>query len=78
MKIALVTSALTLVLAFSAHAMELRTPVGKQLFTCATSGVSRVAAIVDAMPAPCCEGQLKCAQFLSTTGIVKPRLDPRT
>ena len=78
MKIALVTAAMTLALAFSAHAVELRTPVTKQLFTCVTSGVSRVAALVDAVPAPCCEGQLKCAQFLSTTGIVKPRLDPRT
>ena len=78
MKIALVTAAMTLALAFSAHAVELRTPVTKQLFTCATPGVSRVAAVMNAAPAPCCEGQLKCAQFLSTTNIVKPRLDPRT
>ncbi len=68
----------TLALAFmgSAMAVEYRTPVTKQLFTCAGGGVSRVAA--PETPAPCCEGQLRCAQFLSTTGILKPMRDPRT
>lgn len=80
MKIALMTAVATLALAFSAHAVEYRTPVTKQLYTCATTGVSRVAAtnVPSPTPAPCCDGQLKCAQYLSTTGILKPQRDPRT
>ena len=66
-------SALVL-MSMAAHAVEMRTPVTKQLYTCAT-GVSRVATID---PAPCCDGQLRCAQFLSTTGVLKAMRDPRT
>lgn len=60
--------------ATAAQAVELRTPVTKQLYTCA-QGMSRVSATA---AAPCCDGQLKCAQFLSTTGVLKPMRDPRT
>jgi len=73
MRMTLGALALTLTMAGSAAAVEYRTPVTKQLFTCATPGVSRVD-----LPAPCCDGQLKCAQFLSTTGVLKQARDPRT
>lgn len=62
------------VLSGPAHAVELRAPIAKQLFTCA-QGVTRIST---AQPAPCCEGQLRCAQFLSTQGVLKPQRDPRT
>ena len=57
-----------------ANAVELRSPVIKQLYTCA-QGVSRVSLQA---PASCCDGQMKCAQFLSTTGVLKPMRDQRT
>ena len=41
------------------------------------SGAQRVAAVV-ANPADCCSGRLQCAQFLSTTTVVRPAHDPRT
>ena len=80
MKIALMTAVATLALAFSAHAVEYRTPVTKQMYTCSAAGVSRVAATSapPAATAPCCDGPLKCAEYLSTTGILKPQRDPRT
>lgn len=59
-----------------AMAVEYRTPVTKQLFTCAAEGVSRVA--IAAAPEPCCEGRLRCAEFLSTGGVLRPVRDPRT
>jgi hypothetical protein len=64
----------------SATAVEYRTPVTKQLFTCAAHSVLRISTGSVALPgfAPCCDGQLKCAQFLSTTGIHKMLRDPRT
>ncbi len=40
-------------------------------------GMSRVAATV-ANPADCCTGRLQCAQFLSTTTVVRPVHDQRT
>ena len=40
-------------------------------------GVSRVAATV-ASPADCCTGRLQCAQFLSTTTVVRPAHDEHT
>ncbi len=73
MKTFLLASALVLT-SLTAQAIEMRTPVAKQLYTCAT-GVSRV--LATASP-PCCDGQLRCAQFLSTTGVLKLRPDPRT
>jgi len=61
---------------YPAHAVEFQTPVMKQLYTCAKPGLSRVSMVTD--PAPCCDGQLKCAQFLSTTGMLEARRNPRT
>ena len=60
----------------AAGAVEYRVPVTKQLFTCAGGGVSRVA--IPEGAAPCCEGQLKCAQYLATTGALRVVRDPRT
>jgi len=60
----------------SAMAVEYRTPVTKQLFTCAAEGWSRVA--MPTTPEPCCEGRLKCAEFLSTGGVLRSVRDPRT
>lgn len=74
--LAMTTSAIILCMTGAAAAVEYRTPVTKQLFTCATSGLTRVAA--SSPPAACCEGQLKCAQFLSTTGVLQPWRHPRT
>ena len=74
MRIVLVAAALALVSGHGANAVELRSPVIKQLYTCA-QGVSRVSL---AAPASCCDGQMQCAQFLSTTGVLKPTRDPRT
>jgi len=34
--------------------------------------------VLQATPEPCCEGRLKCAQFLSTGGVLKSMRDPRT
>lgn len=60
----------------SAVAVEYRTPVTKQLFTCAAEGWSRVA--MATTPEPCCDGRLKCAEFLSTGGVLRSVRDPRT
>ena len=76
MKTVLAAVALTLVLVSPVSAVEFQTPVTKQLYTCAKPGLSRVAMTTD--PAPCCDGQLKCAQFLSTTGILHASRNPRT
>ena len=40
-------------------------------------GFSHVAATV-ANPADCCTGRLQCAQFLSTTTVVRPAHDQHT
>lgn len=40
-------------------------------------GAKRVTMFV-ANPANCCRGRLQCAQFLSTTAVVRPAHDPRT
>lgn len=76
MRTVLVTAGLIAAVAAGAgaQAVELRSPVTKQLYTCA-QGVSRVSLQT---LAPCCEGQMRCAQFLSTTGVLKPQRDPRT
>ncbi|MBC7799248.1 MAG: hypothetical protein H7Z10_01385 [Gemmatimonadaceae bacterium] len=76
MKTILAALAVTLLSTGAAVAVEYRTPVTKQLFTCASGGVSRIAMTED--PAPCCEGQLKCAQYLATTGTLRIVRDPRT
>jgi hypothetical protein len=76
MRTTLAALALTLLTVGPAMALEYRTPVAKQLFTCAATGLSRVA--LQAAPEPCCEGRLRCAQFLATGGVLKSMRDPRT
>jgi hypothetical protein len=76
MKTALITATfLTLSLgplaAAPAHRVETR-----QLYTCASSNLSRVA--LKAEPTSCCEGMLGCPQLLANTGLVKPKRDTRT
>ncbi len=76
MRMILASAALASLLGSPVGAVEFQTPVTKQLYTCAKPGLSRVAITTD--PAPCCDGQLKCAQFLSTTGILHTSRNPRT
>ena len=76
MKTILAAAALTMTACLPAGAVEFQTPVTKQLYTCAKPGLSRVAMTTD--PAPCCDGQLRCAQFLSTTGMLQTRRTSRT
>lgn len=76
MRTTLAALALALGSVSSVMAVEYRTPATKQLYACAAIGLSRVA--IQVRPEPCCEGRLKCAQFLSTGGVLKPMLDPRT
>lgn len=75
MRTVLAVLAVVLVPVGSALAVEYRTPVTKQLFTCAGGSMSRVA--LRTSPARCCDGRLRCAEFLSTTGVLKPVRDPR-
>lgn len=67
--------AMGVILIGSASAVEYRTPATKQLFTCAGASWLRVSA---RLPEPCCEGRLKCAQFLATGGVLRALRDPRT
>ena len=76
MKTVLAAAALVLVFGSPVGAVEFQSPVTKQLYTCAKPGLSRVVMTTD--PAPCCDGQLRCAQFLSTTGILHTSRNPRT
>ena len=76
MRTVLAFAALGLLLGSPAWAVEFQSPVTKQLYTCAKPGLSRVAMTTN--PVPCCDGQLKCAQFLSTTGVLHTSRDPRT
>ena len=76
MRTALAAIVLTLCCVGSTMAVEYRTPVAKQLYTCAAAGLSRVA--IQVAPESCCDGRLRCAQFLSTGGVLKPMRDPRT
>ncbi len=65
----------------AAKASELRMTVEKPHFTCeGRSMLSHVAYMpgaerprpVDDAPLPCCDGQIGCAQFLSTNTILHP------
>ncbi len=67
--------AMGVILVGSASAVEYRTPAAKQLFTCTAGGWMRIAA---QLPEPCCEGRLRCAQFLATGGVLRALRDPRT
>ena len=65
-----------------AHASDLRMTVEKPHFTCEGRGtlLSHVAyvpgeyrqPVSDDAPLPCCDGQIGCAQFLSTNTILHP------
>lgn len=76
MRQVLAVAAMVLASCLPAGAVEFQTPITKQLYTCAKPGLQRVA--MTSEPAPCCDGQLRCAQFLSTTGILQNRRIPRT
>ncbi len=76
MRQVLAVAAVVLASCLPAGAVEFQTPITKQLYTCAKPGLQRVA--MTSEPAPCCDGQLRCAQFLSTTGILQNRRIPRT
>lgn len=75
MRTVLAAFAMGVFLVGSASAVEYRTPAAKQLFTCAAEGRLRVST---GLPEPCCEGRLRCAQFLATGGVLKAARDPRT
>ncbi len=75
MRTVLAAFAMGVFLVGSASAVEYRTPAAKQLFTCAAEGRLRVSTRASE---PCCEGRLRCAQFLATGGVLKAARDPRT
>ncbi len=52
-------------------------PAAQQSCIAVGRGASRVAAFV-ANPADCCTGRMQCAQFLSTTTVVRPAHDEHT
>ena len=57
-----------------ARASSLRMTVERPHFTCEGSGValSHVAYRADAKPVlPCCDGRIGCAQFLSTSTVLR-------
>lgn len=75
MRTALLTTA-TILLIFASEGAQARSAATRQSSAC-TAGLERVAA----RPADlvrCCEGQLRCAEFPSTTTIVRTRRDRRT
>ena len=74
MRIALFAAAAFTLLPLAARAAD--TAAGQSCIAVG-SGYSRVAATV-ANPADCCTGRLQCAQFLSTTTVVRPAHDHRT
>ena len=76
MRMVLSAAAVLMVSCLPAGAVEFQTQITKQLFTCAKPGLQRVATIAE--PSPCCDGQLRCAQFLSTSGILQTHRVPRT
>jgi hypothetical protein len=75
MRTALLTTA-TALLIFASEGAQARSAAPQLSSTC-TTGLERVAA----RPADlvrCCEGQLRCAEFLSTTTIMRTRRERRT
>lgn len=89
MKFVVLSAALTFLLSTgsAAHAFEFRAPVTQQLFACESKNLTRTAHRTDlgadevavlAQLGACCQTQLRCAQFLATRSVHKPRLDPRT
>ncbi len=76
MKTALITATFLAFAAGSAFAAPAARTDARQLYTCAGTGLSRVA--LAPTPHSCCDGLLGCPQLLSNTGLVKPRRDSRT
>ena len=76
MRLVLAAAAALIVSCLPAGAVEFQAQITKQLFTCAKPGLQRV--VMTSETAPCCDGQLRCAQFLSTTGILRNNRIPRT
>lgn len=76
MKLVLAVTAALMASCLSAGAVEFQAQITKQLFTCAKPGMQRVVMTSEAVS--CCDGQLRCAQFLSTTGILRNNRIPRT
>ena len=76
MKSILTAAALIMLSALPASAFQTRASGTPALYTCSGKVMSRVS--ITAKVVPCCEGQLKCPQYLSTELLVKPRLVPRT
>ena len=81
MKTILAISMLLSLTGIVAQASELRMTVEKPHFTCeGRSLLSHVAyapgaarrTVFDDAPLPCCDGQIGCAQFLSTNTILHP------
>ncbi len=81
MRTILAVSTMLALTGFAAHASELRMTVEKPHFTCEgrsmlshvayVPGEDRRRVLADA-PLPCCDGQIGCAQFLSTSTILHP------
>ena len=81
MKTILAVSMMLSLTGIAAQASELRMTVEKPHFTCeGRSLLSHVAyvpgaarrTVSDDAPLPCCDGQIGCAQFLSTNTILHP------
>ena len=66
-----------MIAAGSLSTAQAASPALGQSCIAAGQGYSQVVATV-AAPEDCCRGQLRCAQFLSTTRVVKPAHDQRT
>ena len=70
-----VCAAVLAIMTFSAQAAP--RPGDGQSCIAVGDGYSRVAAMV-ANPQDCCTGRMQCAQFLSTTTVVRPAHDQHT
>ena len=81
MKTILVVPMMLALTGLAAQASELRMTVERPHFTCeGRTMLSHVAyvpgaerrLVTDGAPLPCCDGQIGCAQFLSTSTILHP------
>ena len=86
MKTILALSMMVSLTGIAAQASELRMTVEKPRFTCeGRSMLSHVAyvpgaerqKVSDDAPLPCCDGQIGCAQFLSTSTVLHPERPQR-
>lgn len=77
MKNSLLVLAMVALTPFAASALELKTSAATpSLFACEGTALSRVALRQD--PAPCCQGRMRCAQLLATTGMIRAQSRRRT